>query len=146
MHYSACNIGRRHYNADSQNSKQPRVKSRINQRRRYFHEQTVAQPAALFLAGAATSAFADITIGVTLSATGPAASLASGKKYHPLMPTTMGGQKVKYVVLDDATDPTAASKNARKLTSEDKRMSSSDRAPRRHRLRCWRSRRRPRPQ
>ena len=76
---------------------------------------------ALFLAGAATSAFADITVGVTLSATGPAASLGIPEKNTiPLMPTTMGGQKVKYVVLDDATDPTAASKNARKLTSEDK--------------------------
>jgi branched-chain amino acid transport system substrate-binding protein len=76
---------------------------------------------ALFLAGAATSALADITIGVTLSATGPAASLGIPEKNTiPLMPTTMGGQKVNYVVLDDATDPTAASKNARKLTSEDK--------------------------
>ncbi|HEY5290705.1 MAG TPA: ABC transporter substrate-binding protein [Burkholderiales bacterium] len=76
---------------------------------------------ALFLAGAATSALADITIGVTLSATGPAASLGIPEKNTvSLMPATMGGEKVKYVVLDDATDPTAASKNARKLTSEDK--------------------------
>jgi branched-chain amino acid transport system substrate-binding protein len=76
---------------------------------------------ALFLAGAATSAFAEITVGVTLSATGPAASLGIPEKNTiALMPTTMGGQKVKYVVLDDATDPTAASKNARKLVSEDK--------------------------
>ena len=36
------------------------------------------------------------------------------------MPTSIGGQKVNYIVLDDATDPTAASKNARKLASEDK--------------------------
>ena len=76
---------------------------------------------ALLLAGAATSAVADITIGVTLSATGPAASLGIPEKNTvSLMPATMGGEKVKYVVLDDATDPTAASKNARKLTSEDK--------------------------
>ena len=76
---------------------------------------------ALFLAGAASSALAEITIGVTLSATGPAASLGIPEKNTiPLMPTTMGGEKVKYVVLDDATDPTAASKNARKLVSEDK--------------------------
>lgn len=76
---------------------------------------------ALSLSGAAASALADITIGVTLSATGPAASLGIPEKNTvPLMPTTMGGQKVKYVVLDDATDPTAASKNARKLVSEDK--------------------------
>jgi branched-chain amino acid transport system substrate-binding protein len=76
---------------------------------------------ALVLAGAATSVLADITIGVTLSATGPAASLGIPEKNTiALMPTTMGGEKVKYIVLDDATDPTAASKNARKLTAEDK--------------------------
>ena len=76
---------------------------------------------ALSLAGTATTAFADITIGVTLSATGPAASLGIPEKNTvAIMPTSMGGEKVKYVVLDDATDPTAASKNARKLVSEDK--------------------------
>ena len=76
---------------------------------------------ALSLAGAATTAVADITIGVTLSATGPAASLGIPEKNTvAIMPTSMGGEKVKYVVLDDATDPTAASKNARKLVSEDK--------------------------
>jgi branched-chain amino acid transport system substrate-binding protein len=76
---------------------------------------------ALFLAGAATPALAEITIGVTLSATGPAASLGIPEKNTiALMPATMGGEKIKYVVLDDATDPTAASKNARKLVTEDK--------------------------
>ena len=76
---------------------------------------------ALALAGAATSAVAEITIGVTLSATGPAASLGIPEKNTvALMPKTMGGEAVKYVVLDDATDPTAASKNARKLVTEDK--------------------------
>jgi branched-chain amino acid transport system substrate-binding protein len=76
---------------------------------------------ALALAGAASTAVAEITIGVTLSATGPAASLGIPEKNTiALLPTTMGGEKIKYVVLDDATDPTGASKNARKLTSEDK--------------------------
>ncbi len=76
---------------------------------------------ALSLAGAAASALADITVGVTLSATGPAASLGIPEKNTvALLPATIGGEKIKYVVLDDATDPTAASKNARKLTSEDK--------------------------
>ena len=76
---------------------------------------------ALLLAGAATSALADITIGVTLSATGPAASLGIPEKNTiALLPKSIGGQKVNYIVLDDATDPTAASKNARKLVSEDK--------------------------
>jgi branched-chain amino acid transport system substrate-binding protein len=76
---------------------------------------------ALFLAGAATSALADITVGVTLSTTGPTASLGIPEKNTiALLPPTIGGQKVNYIVLDDATDPTAASKNARKLVAEDK--------------------------
>lgn len=76
---------------------------------------------ALVLAGAATSVLADITVGVTLSATGPAASLGIPEKNTvALMPKSIGGQKVNYIVLDDATDPTAASKNARKLVTEDK--------------------------
>ena len=76
---------------------------------------------ALFLSAAATSALADITVGVILSATGPAASLGIPEKNTvALMPASIGGQKVNYIVLDDATDPTAASKNARKLVSEDK--------------------------
>ncbi|MEK7436547.1 MAG: ABC transporter substrate-binding protein [Pseudomonadota bacterium] len=76
---------------------------------------------ALSLAGAAASAFADITVGVNLSTTGPAASLGIPEKNTiALLPTSIGGQKVNYIVLDDATDPTAASKNARKLVSEDK--------------------------
>jgi branched-chain amino acid transport system substrate-binding protein len=75
----------------------------------------------LFLAGAATFALADITVGVTLSTTGPTASLGIPEKNTiALMPATIGGQKVNYIVLDDATDPTAASKNARKLVTEDK--------------------------
>ena len=76
---------------------------------------------ALVLVGAATSALADITVGVSLSTTGPTASLGIPEKNTiALLPTSIGGQKVNYIVLDDATDPTAASKNARKLVSEDK--------------------------
>ena len=76
---------------------------------------------ALLFAGAATSALADITVGVSLSTTGPTASLGIPEKNTvALLPATIGGQKVNYIVLDDATDPTAASKNARKFVTEDK--------------------------
>lgn len=76
---------------------------------------------ALSLAGAVTPALADINVGVTLSTTGPAASLGIPEKNTvALLPKSIGGQKVNYIVLDDATDPTAASQNARKLVSEDK--------------------------
>lgn len=83
-------------------------------------KQLVASQA-LALALAAGSAWADITIGVSVSATGPAASLGIPEKQtFALLPPTLGGEKVKYIVLDDATDPSTAVKNARKFTGEDK--------------------------
>jgi branched-chain amino acid transport system substrate-binding protein len=64
---------------------------------------------------------ADINVGVIVSATGPAASLGIPEKNTvALLPTTIAGQKVNYIVLDDASDTTTAVKNARKLISEDK--------------------------
>ena len=76
---------------------------------------------AMALVLAAGSAWADITIGVSVSATGPAASLGIPEKQtFALLPQTIGGEKVRYIVLDDATDPSTAVKNARKLTGEDK--------------------------
>ncbi|QDF95400.1 branched-chain amino acid ABC transporter substrate-binding protein [Azoarcus sp. DD4] len=77
--------------------------------------------AAIGLAFAATAAQADINVGVIVSATGPAASLGIPEKNTiGLMPTTLGGEKVNYIVLDDASDTTTAVKNIRKLLSEDK--------------------------
>lgn len=74
---------------------------------------------ALLAAAAPSSARADVNVGVTLSATGPLASLGiPTRNTFALLPTTIAGQKVSYVVLDDATDPSTAVKNARKLTSE----------------------------
>lgn len=70
----------------------------------------------LCLAGAA---LADINVGVSVSATGPAASLGIPEKNtFALLPAQIGGEKVNYIVLDDATDPSVATKNARKLVSE----------------------------
>ena len=70
---------------------------------------------------AATAARADINVGVTVSATGPAASLGIPEKNTvALMPTTIGGQKVNYIVLDDASDTTNAVANTRKLITESK--------------------------
>lgn len=72
-------------------------------------------------AGLSAAAWADITVGVTLSTTGPAASLGIPEKNTvALMPKTIGGEKVNYIVLDDASDTTAAVTNARKLISENK--------------------------
>jgi len=73
------------------------------------------------LAALSAAAFADINVGVSVSATGPAASLGIPEKNTiALLPTSIGGQKVNYIVLDDATDPTAATKNIKKLIGENK--------------------------
>ncbi|MEP7303679.1 MAG: ABC transporter substrate-binding protein, partial [Caldimonas sp.] len=76
---------------------------------------------ALGLAVATTFVSADINVGVTVSATGPAASLGIPEKNTiALMPQTIGGQKVNYIVLDDGSDTTTAVANARKLVTENK--------------------------
>src|SRR5688572_31125066 len=79
----------------------------------------------LLIAGAAAfvcaAAQAEITVGVSLGITGPGASL--GVHYRnafQLMPKTLGKEPVKYIILDDGSDPTNAAKNARKLVTEDK--------------------------
>ncbi len=76
---------------------------------------------ATLLSTLAAGALADINVGVTLSATGPAASLGIPEKNTiDLLPKTIAGQKVNYIVLDDASDTTTAVKNTRKLISESK--------------------------
>ncbi len=76
---------------------------------------------AIGLAVAATFVNADINVGVTVSATGPAASLGIPEKNTiALMPQNISGQKVNYIVLDDASDTTTAVANARKLVTESK--------------------------
>ncbi len=58
---------------------------------------------------------------MSLSATGPAASLGIPEKNTiALLPKTIGGQKINYIVLDDASDTTAAVANTRKLITESK--------------------------
>ena len=76
---------------------------------------------ALAAALLSTAALADINVGVTVSATGPAASLGIPEKNTiALMPKTIGGEKVNYIVLDDASDTTTAVANTRKLITEHK--------------------------
>ncbi|NHC06793.1 ABC transporter substrate-binding protein [Azonexus fungiphilus] len=73
------------------------------------------------LSAITATAQADINVGVTLSATGPAASLGIPEKNTiDLLPRSIAGQKVNYIVLDDASDTTTAVKNTRKLISENK--------------------------
>ena len=68
--------------------------------------------AAVAACGFALSAHGQINVGVTLSATGPAASLGIPEKNtFELLPTTIGGQKVNWIVLDDGSDTTKAAES-----------------------------------
>jgi branched-chain amino acid transport system substrate-binding protein len=79
--------------------------------------------AALLLTGvmAAAAAHAEITIGVSLGTTGPGSSLGIPyKNAFQLVPKTLGGEPVRYIILDDESKPDNAAKNARKFVAEDK--------------------------
>ncbi|MFA5702092.1 MAG: ABC transporter substrate-binding protein [Advenella sp.] len=64
---------------------------------------------------------ADVVVGVNVSATGPAAAIGiQSQNAMNLWPETLGGEKAKYIILDDGTDVSKAVRNVRKLTAEDK--------------------------
>jgi branched-chain amino acid transport system substrate-binding protein len=70
---------------------------------------------------AATLAHADITIGVSISLTGPTSALGIPTKNGiDLWPKSIAGEKLNVILLDDATDPTQGVKNARRFVTEDK--------------------------
>ena len=76
--------------------------------------------AAIGLAFAA-GAHAQITVGVTVSATGPAASLGIPERNTvDLMPKEIAGQRINYIVLDDASDTTHAVTNIRRFVQQDR--------------------------
>jgi len=84
------------------------------------HYVLAALPALIALMFSASAA-AQIKVGVNVSATGAGASLGIPEKNtFALLPKEIGGKKVEYIILDDASDSTTAVKNARKLVSEDK--------------------------
>ena len=81
-------------------------------------KSTLAAAIALLVA---VPAMADITIGVILPLTGPTSALGIPIKNEiALWPKTIAGEKLNIIVLDDATDPTQATKIARRFVTEDK--------------------------
>jgi branched-chain amino acid transport system substrate-binding protein len=67
------------------------------------------------------AAQADITIGVSLPLTGPASGLGIPMKNQiALWPQSIAGEKLKVIVLDDATDPTNGVKNASRFITDEK--------------------------
>jgi branched-chain amino acid transport system substrate-binding protein len=81
--------------------------------------QWIGTALALTLACGASAALAQVKIGVTLSTTGPAASLGIPEKNTiALLPQEIGGKSVQYIVLDDASDTSKAVQNTHKLIDE----------------------------
>jgi branched-chain amino acid transport system substrate-binding protein len=78
--------------------------------------------AALALAGApAVAQTNEITIGISVTTTGPAAALGIPERNAlDFVPKEIGGVPVKVIVLDDGGDPTAATTNARRFVTESK--------------------------
>lgn len=63
---------------------------------------------------------ADVVLGALLSLTGPGAGLGIPERNTiGLLPNTIAGEPVRWVVLDDATDATAAVRAARKMIDEE---------------------------
>lgn len=61
-----------------------------------------------------------MTVGAVLSLTGPGAGLGVPERNTiELLPKTIGGETVRWIVLDDASDTTAAVRAARKLVDEE---------------------------
>jgi len=67
------------------------------------------------------AAQADVKVGVIVGETGPGASLGIPyKNAFSVMPKTLGGEPVHYIIVDDHTDTSQAVKQARKLIEQDK--------------------------
>jgi len=83
-----------------------------------FRHTLTALVGTIFIASAAK---ADITIGFSLPMTGPASGLGIPMNNEiKLWPASIAGEKLKLIVLDDATDPTNGVKNTRRFVTEDK--------------------------
>jgi branched-chain amino acid transport system substrate-binding protein len=76
---------------------------------------------ALAIIAGSTAALADVKIGVSLSLTGPGSGLGIPMQNQlKLAPATIGGEKIQYIILDDASDPGKGAANARRFVTEDK--------------------------
>ena len=84
----------------------------------------LAATAALAAAVASPAWAADIKVGLVTSLSGPGSSIGipyeKGMRAAQAYMPEIAGHKVQLIVLDDASDPTAAGRNARKLVGEDK--------------------------
>ena len=78
--------------------------------------------AVIVAAGLASgAALAQVTVGISLSTTGPAAALGvPAANMAAIMPQEIGGQKLRVIILDDGGDAGRATTNARRFVTEEK--------------------------
>ena len=84
----------------------------------------VAGSMALGTALAVGTAEAQVTVGFVTSQSGPGSSIGvlydRGMKAAVEYASSVGGEKIRFIQLDDGSDPSAATRNARKLVEESK--------------------------
>lgn len=74
-----------------------------------------------FWGSPATAQTSEITIGISITTTGPAAALGIPERNAlDFVPKEIGGVPLKVIVLDDGGDPTNATTNARRFVTESK--------------------------
>jgi branched-chain amino acid transport system substrate-binding protein len=84
---------------------------------------TLAASFAMTITAATAAPAADITVGFVTSLSGPASSIGvnydKGMKAAYAYQSSVGGKKIRLINLDDGSDPSAATQNARKLVQQD---------------------------
>ena len=87
-----------------------------------FHLSAAVVATALALPGSPAAAqTSEITIGISISTTGPAAALGVPERNAlEFVPKEIAGVPLKVIVLDDGGDPTNATTNARRFVTESK--------------------------
>src|SRR5437588_7633491 len=87
-----------------------------------FYVSAAVAAASLALPGISAQAqTSDITIGITVTTTGPAAALGIPERNAlEFVPKEIAGVPLKVIVLDDGGDPTNATTNARRFVTESK--------------------------
>src|ERR1700761_7515251 len=87
-----------------------------------FHLSAAVVAAALALTALPAAAqTSEITIGISISTTGPAAALGIPERNAlEFVPKEIAGVPLKVIVLDDGGDPTSATTNARRFVTESK--------------------------
>src|SRR6266496_5019561 len=96
---------------------------RLDKHRRSLREDSMKRLVTALIAAAAfiaPPARAEVKVGVIVSATGPAASVGiTQQRTVSILPPKLGGQDVRYILLDDASDTSTTVTNARKLITEE---------------------------